>query len=97
VHFDFVVKRARGARSNSVVSNPARYQVACVLAALLLFVPIISALQGCGGGASSAPLVARKPARHAQRHSILTLTPSANSNSGKALQLSPIQRTLVMN
>jgi hypothetical protein len=68
-----------------------------VLAALLLFVPIISALQGCGGGASSSPLPQGNQLVTSSGTSILILTPSANSNSGKALQFSPIQLTLVVN
>ncbi|MEQ1473505.1 MAG: choice-of-anchor D domain-containing protein, partial [Candidatus Acidiferrum sp.] len=77
--------------------NAARHRVAYALAALLLFMPIISALQGCGGGASSAPLPQGNQVVTPSGTSILILTPSANSNSGKPLQLSPIQLTLVVN
>lgn len=92
-----VLSGRAGVQLNRLVSNPAHYQVALVLAALLLFVPIISAIQGYGGGASSAPLSQGNQLVTPSGTSTLILTPSANSNSSKALQLSPIQLTLVVN
>ncbi len=86
-----------GTRSNASFSNAGRYRAALMFAGLLLLVPIISALQGCGGAASSTPLPQGNQVVTPSGTSILILTPSANSNSGKALQLSPIQLTLVVN
>jgi hypothetical protein len=85
------------ARANDGISTPVYNRLACVLATLLFLIPIISALQGCGGGASSAPLPQGNQLVTPSGTSILVLTPSANSNSGKALQLAPIQLTLVVN
>ncbi|MDP9337916.1 MAG: choice-of-anchor D domain-containing protein [Acidobacteriota bacterium] len=89
-------EHAAGQRLRPSSLNLANHQAACALAALLLFVPIISAIQGCGG-ASSAPLPQGNQVVTPSGISILVLTPSANSNSGKALQLSPIQLTLIVN
>jgi len=66
--------------------------------ALLLFVPAILALQGCGGGsANSAPVPQGNVIVTPRGTSLLTLTPSATGPSGKVLQLPPIQLTLIVN
>jgi hypothetical protein len=91
------LSRRAGACGNGSGWKITRHEAAYILATVLLFVPIISAMQGCGGGASSTPLPQGNQLVTPSGTSILVLTPSANSNSGKALQLSPIQLTLVVN
>jgi hypothetical protein len=65
---------------------------------LLLFLPAIFALQGCGGGsANSTPAPQGNSIVTPRGTFLLTLTPSAMGPSGKQLQLPPIQLTLVVN
>ncbi len=54
----------------------------------------VCGIAGCGGGSSTGP---GNPVGTQKGTYTLTLTPSANSSSGQALQLTPIQLTLIVN
>jgi hypothetical protein len=67
------------------------------MAALLIFVPLILAADGCGGGSTIAPTAQKTSVVTPSGTSTLVITPTATNASGKALQLPLIQLTLVVN
>ncbi len=86
-------------------SNPSQYntqynsqcKAIYSIAALALFIPLVLAMNGCGGGASSVPTPHGTSLVTPSGTYTLVLTPSANNAAGKPLQLSPIQLTLIVN
>jgi hypothetical protein len=64
---------------------------------LAFFIPLIFAVNGCGGGASSTPAPQSSTLVTPSGTYTLVLTPSVNNAAGKPLQLAPIQLTLVVN
>jgi hypothetical protein len=94
----FRLYRVANGRRLNINSQVTHWSTFCALTAMLLFLPAIFALQGCGGGsANSAPVPQGNAIVTPRGTSLLTLTPSATGSSGKALQLPPIQLTLVVN
>ena len=67
------------------------------MAALLIFVPLIFAVDGCGGGSTIAPTAQKTSVVTPSGTSTLVITPTATNASGKALQMPLIQLTLVVN
>lgn len=63
----------------------------------LAFVPLMFAVNGCGGAASSTPAPQGSTLVTPSGTYTLVLTPSAMNASGKPLQLAPIQLTLAVN
>jgi hypothetical protein len=64
---------------------------------LLIFVPLIFAADGRGGGSTIRPAAQKSSIVTPSGTSTLVVTPTATNASGKALQLPLIQLTLVVN
>ena len=64
---------------------------------LLIFVPLIFAADGCGGGSTITPTAQKTSAVTPSGTSTLVITPTATNAAGKALQMPLIQLTLVVN
>jgi hypothetical protein len=67
------------------------------MAALLIFIPLIFAADGCGGGSITTPAAQKTSVVTPSGTSTLVITPTATNTSGKALQMPLIQLTLVVN
>jgi hypothetical protein len=67
------------------------------MVALLIFVPLILAADGCGGGLTIAPTAQKTSVVTPSGTSTLVITPIATNASGKPLQMPLIQLTLVVN
>jgi hypothetical protein len=78
------------------VSNALHGGRADAIVALMLFVPLLLVLNGCGG-VTAKPLAQSTSVITPSGTSIIVLTPTATSAAGKPLQLSTIQLTLVVN
>lgn len=65
--------------------------------AFFLILGVIFAATGCGGGSTTAAAPQSPQVVTPQGTSMITITPSATSTSGKALQLQPMQLTLMVN
>jgi hypothetical protein len=76
--------------------NASRWKIAYAVA-VLLFIPLIFATNGCGGAAANAPATQKSSIVTPSGTSTLVITPTATNASGKALQLPLIQLTLVVN
>jgi hypothetical protein len=74
-----------------------RWRNAWAASAILCSLPIFFVLSGCGGGAGSAPATQDVSAVTPDGTSTIVLTPTASNAAGTALQLTPIQLTLVVN
>jgi hypothetical protein len=66
-------------------SNASRWKIAYAVAALLIFIPLIFAANGCGGAATNAPAAQKSSIVTPSGTSILVITPTATNASGKAL------------
>ena len=64
---------------------------------VLVLIPLVLVVNGCGGGASSIPSPQGSTLITPNGTYTLVLTPSALNASGKPLQLTPIQLTLIVN
>jgi hypothetical protein len=64
---------------------------------VLVLLPMIGAMEGCGGGAVSTPPPQGSSVTTPSGTSTIVLTPTGTSLSGKPLQFSPISLTLVVN
>jgi hypothetical protein len=78
-------------------SNLHHPKIAYAATVLALFIPLILAVNGCGGGASSTPAPQGSTLVTPSGTYTLVLTPSPMNASGKPLQLAPIQLTLIVN
>ena len=80
-------------------ARPRRSAFAGAFAAmsLLAILGVMLTAAGCGGGSATIAPPQIAPVVTPQGTSIITVTPSATSANGKALQLQPIQLTLVVN
>jgi hypothetical protein len=70
-------------------------EIAYAMAALLIFLPLLPAADGCGEGSTRAP-TGQKPSTVTPSGTTLDITPTATNTSGKALQMPLIQLTLVV-
>jgi Abnormal spindle-like microcephaly-assoc'd, ASPM-SPD-2-Hydin len=73
-----------------------RKSFALVVSMVLIFLPAMIVMQGCGGGSSTTAPQGNFVVTPSGT-SMLVVTPSGNSLSGKPLKFSPIQLTLVVN
>jgi trimeric autotransporter adhesin len=89
--------REWGASSPALGSHPSRWKIAYAMAALLIFVPLIFAADGCGGGSTIAPTAQKTSVATPSGTSTLVITPTATNAAGKALQMPLIQLTLAVN
>ena len=78
-------------------SRASRRLIIYAMAALLIFVPLIFATDGCGGAPAITPAAQKSSIVTPSGTSTLVLTPTATNASGKALQMPPIQLTLTVN
>lgn len=80
-------------------ARPRRLALGGVYAATAFFLilGVIFAATGCGGGSTTAAAPQLPQVVTQQGTSMITITPSATSASGKPLQLQPIQLTLTVN
>jgi hypothetical protein len=67
------------------------------MVALLIFVPLLIAADGCGGASTNTPAAQKSSIVTPSGTSTLVITPTATNASGKALQMPLIQLTLVVN
>jgi hypothetical protein len=72
-------------------------RIAYAMAALMLFLPLLFAADGCGGGSTPAPTAQKSSVVTPSGTSTLVITPTATNASGKALQMPLIQLTLTVN
>jgi hypothetical protein len=77
--------------------NVSRWKIAYAVGALMLFIPLIFAANGCGGAAANAPAAQKSSIVTPSGTSTLVITPTTTNASGKALQLPLIQLTLTVN
>ncbi len=85
---------ARGAKRHQILRSR-RLAFGGVFALMAAF--LMLGTGGCGGGSTSPPAPQTPQVVTPQGTSIITVTPSATSPSGKPLQLQPIQLTLTVN
>ena len=78
------------------VSGAERLRIASWSASVLALAAIVFGVYGCTGNVQSAPAPQGNFVVTPSGTSILVLTPSAMNAAGKALQLSPIQLTLIV-
>jgi hypothetical protein len=83
--------------SHGTDSRASRRHIIYAMAALLIFVPLIFAADGCGGAPAITPAAQKSSIVTPSGTSTLVLAPTATNASGKALQLLPIQLTLIVN
>lgn len=84
-------------RSSLTAALPRRrWRNAWATLALLCSLPLFFAFSGCGGGADSALATQDVSAVTPDGNSTIVLTPTASNAAGTALQLTPIQLTLVV-
>ena len=89
--------RELGASIPDLGSHASRWKMIYAMVALLIFVPLILAADGCGGGSTIAPTAQKTSVVTPSGTSTLVVTPTATNASGKALQMPLIQLTLVVN
>jgi hypothetical protein len=77
-------------------SNLHRPKTVYAMSTVLVFIPLIIVINGCGG-ASSTPAPQQSTLVTPSGTYTVVLTPSANNAAGKPLQLASIQLTLVVN
>jgi hypothetical protein len=83
--------------SHAIGSHAAQRKTIYAMVALLIFIPLIFAADGCGGAPITAPAAQKSSIVTPSGASTLVLTPTATNASGKALQMPPIQLTLIVN
>jgi len=64
---------------------------------LVIFVPLLFAADRCGGAGANAPAAQKSSIVTPSGPSTLVITPTATDALGKALQMPPIQLTLIVN
>ncbi len=81
------------------VADRALFRERFVLTGVFLAATVAAVVGGCGGGSSSSTSVSQpvQTITTPVGTSIITITPSAKSASGQALQLPPVQLTLIVN
>jgi hypothetical protein len=89
--------REWGGSTDAKDSNASRWKIAYAASALLIFIPLIFAADGCGGAAANAPAAQKSSIVTPSGTSTLVITPTVTNASGKALQLPLVQLTLVVN
>jgi hypothetical protein len=89
--------RECGASIPALGSHGSGWKITYAMAALLIFLPLIFAADGCGGGSTIAPTAQKTSVVTPSGTSTLVITPTATNASGKPLQMSLIQLTLVVN
>jgi hypothetical protein len=89
--------RECGASIPALGSHASLWKMVYAMVALLIFVPLILAADGCGGGSTIAPTAQKTSVVTPSGTSTLVITPTATNASGKALQMPLIQLTLVVN
>ena len=67
------------------------------MAALLIFVPLLFAVDGCGGASTNTQAAQNSSIVTPSGTCTLVITPAATNASDKALQMPLIQLTLVVN
>jgi len=72
-------------------------KIAYAMVALLVLVPVLFTADGCAGGSTTTPAAQKTSVVTPSGTSTLVITPTATNASGKALQMPPIQLTLVVN
>jgi hypothetical protein len=77
--------------------HASQWKIAYAMAALLVLVPVLFTADGCGGGSTTTPAAQKTSIVTPSGTSTLVITPTATNASGKALQMPPIQLTLVVN
>lgn len=92
-----VLYREPAGRLFSRGSNLHHRKIIYAVSALALFIPLILAANGCGGGTSNTSASQSSTLVTPAGTYTLVITPSANNSAGKPLQLAPIQLTLVVN
>jgi len=81
----------------SLISHASRWKIIYAMKALIIFVPLIFAANGCGGAPAVTPTAQKSSIVTPSGTSTLVLTPTATNASGKPLQTPPIQLTLIVN
>src|ERR1022692_1310605 len=79
---------------STFVPHASRWKIVYAMAALLIFVPLIFAANGCGGGPTTTPTAQKSSIVTPSGTSTVVITPTAANASGKALQMPLIQLTL---
>ena len=74
-----------------------RRKIVYAMAVLLIFIPLMFAADGCGGGSITTPAAQKTSIVTPSGTSTLVITPTAINASGKPLQMPLIQLTLVVN
>jgi hypothetical protein len=74
-----------------------RWRITYAVAALLIFVPLLFAVDGCEGASTNTQAAQNSSIVTPSGTSTLVITPAATNASGKALQMPLIQLTLVVN
>lgn len=92
-----VLYREAAGRQLSHASNLHHRKTVYAASVLALFIPLIFAVNGCGGGASSNPAPQGSTLVTPAGTYTLVITPSASNAAGNPLQLAPFQLTLVVN
>jgi Abnormal spindle-like microcephaly-assoc'd, ASPM-SPD-2-Hydin len=81
----------------TVGPHASRWKIVYAMVALLIFVPLLFAADGCGGASTNTPAAQKSSIVTPSGTSTLVITPTATNASGKALQMPLIQLTLVVN
>ncbi|MEQ1352809.1 MAG: choice-of-anchor D domain-containing protein [Candidatus Acidiferrum sp.] len=92
-----VLYRDAAGRPRSRGPNLHQRKAVYAMSVVLVFLPLMFVVNGCGGGASSTPAPQSSSLVTPSGTYSLVLTPSAMNAAGKPLQLAPIQFTLVVN
>jgi Abnormal spindle-like microcephaly-assoc'd, ASPM-SPD-2-Hydin len=80
----------------AVIPHASQWKIVYAIVTLVIFVPLLFAVDGCGGAATT-PAAQKSSIVTPSGTSTLVITPTATNASGKALQLPLIQLTLVVN
>jgi hypothetical protein len=88
--------RERAGLDDASRSNTSPWTIAYAIA-VLIFIPLIFAADGCGGAAPTAPAAQKSSIVTPSGTSTLVITPTATNASGKALQMPLIQLMLIVN
>jgi hypothetical protein len=79
--------RAPGASSRPIIDvQSSRRKIIYAALAVLIFVPIIFAADGCGGGSTTTPAAQKSSIVTPSGTSTLVITPTASNAAGKPLQ-----------
>jgi len=89
--------REWGESTPAAGAHTSRSRIAYAMAALMLFLPLLFAADGCGGGSTPAPTAQKSLVVTPNGTSTLVITPTTANASGKALQMPLIQLTLTVN